>query len=50
MMELIIACVLLGIVAGILAGMLGIGGGVVIVPALVVILNNQGYPAEYIVI
>ena len=39
MLEMIIACSVLGIVAGVLAGMLGIGGGVVIVPALVIILT-----------
>ncbi|WP_165857172.1 sulfite exporter TauE/SafE family protein [Marinobacter sp. JSM 1782161] len=50
MMEMILACSGLGIVAGILAGMLGIGGGVVIVPALVMILAGQGFPADYIVI
>lgn len=49
-MEMIIACSALGVVAGILAGMLGIGGGVVIVPALVLILSGQDFPAEFIVI
>jgi uncharacterized membrane protein YfcA len=49
-MEMIIACSALGIVAGILAGMLGIGGGVVIVPALVLILAAQDFPPEFIVI
>ncbi|WP_166263470.1 sulfite exporter TauE/SafE family protein [Marinobacter caseinilyticus] len=49
-MELILACSALGIVAGILAGMLGIGGGVVIVPALILILTAQGYPGEFVVI
>ncbi|MFW5824968.1 MAG: sulfite exporter TauE/SafE family protein [Marinobacter sp.] len=49
-MDMIIACSALGIVAGILAGMLGIGGGVVIVPALVLILSAQGFPSELIVI
>ncbi|MFL1406600.1 sulfite exporter TauE/SafE family protein [Marinobacter sp. M1N3S26] len=49
-MDMIIACSTLGIVAGILAGMLGIGGGVVIVPALVLILSAQGFPSEFIVI
>lgn len=33
---------LLGLVAGVLAGMLGIGGGLVIVPALIVLLQYQG--------
>lgn len=50
MIEMILSCVGLGVFAGILAGMLGIGGGVVIVPALVIILSHQGYPADYVVI
>lgn len=49
-MELILTYGALGIVAGILAGMLGIGGGVLIVPALVLILDWQGYPEAFIVI
>lgn len=49
-MDMIIACSALGIVAGILAGMLGIGGGVVIVPALVLILSAQDFTPEFIVI
>jgi len=49
-MEMIIACSVLGIVAGLLAGMLGIGGGVVIVPALIIILSAQDFPSEFIVI
>jgi uncharacterized membrane protein YfcA len=38
----------LGLVAGILAGMLGIGGGVVVVPALIWIFQHQGLPGEVI--
>jgi len=34
---------MLGLVAGVLAGMLGIGGGLVIVPALMVLLQYQGF-------
>ncbi|WP_027367221.1 sulfite exporter TauE/SafE family protein [Desulfocurvibacter africanus] len=34
--------------AGILAGLLGVGGGVVIVPALVFAFTGLGYPAEHI--
>lgn len=49
-MDIILACSALGIIAGILAGMLGIGGGVVIVPALIIILGLQDFPAESIVI
>ncbi len=37
-----------GAVAGVLAGLLGVGGGIVIVPMLVAILPTQGVPAEYV--
>lgn len=37
-----------GIIAGMLAGLLGIGGGLVIVPILVYMFNLQGFPAEHI--
>lgn len=39
---------LFGIIAGLLAGLLGIGGGLVIVPILVYMFNLQGFPAEHI--
>lgn len=37
-----------GIIAGLLAGLLRIGGGLVIVPILVYMFNLQGFPAEHI--
>jgi uncharacterized membrane protein YfcA len=37
-----------GAVAGILAGLLGVGGGIVIVPMLAAIFPTQGIPAEYV--
>lgn len=37
---------LVGIISGFLAGLLGIGGGLVIVPALMLILPLQGLPAD----
>lgn len=37
-----------GAVAGILAGLLGVGGGIVIVPMLALILPGQGVPAELV--
>lgn len=49
-MDILVYYAILGIVAGTLAGMLGIGGGVVIVPALVIILALQDFPSELIVI
>lgn len=39
----------LGAVAGVLAGLLGIGGGLVLVAALVWLLPTQGVPAEHAV-
>lgn len=39
---------MLGIVTGILSGMLGVGGGVIVVPALVFILNYKGMPDNLI--
>ena len=39
----------LGAVAGVLAGLLGIGGGLVLVAALVWLLPGQGVPAEHAV-
>ncbi|WP_020166700.1 MULTISPECIES: sulfite exporter TauE/SafE family protein [Methylotenera] len=47
--ELIIAFVLLGIFVGILAGMLGIGGGGVMVPVLTSIFIYQGFPKDSVV-
>ena len=40
------AYVLLGAVAGIIGGLLGLGGGIVIVPALLFLFIRQGFSAE----
>ena len=37
-----------GAVAGVLAGLLGVGGGIVIVPMLVSVFPTQGIPPEYV--
>lgn len=42
----IAALLLIGVTAGVLAGLLGIGGGLVIVPALTTLLRMQGAPLE----
>ena len=39
----------LGCVGGFLAGLLGIGGGMLLVPALTFIASAQGFPADYVV-
>ncbi len=44
--EIIIAFVLLGIVVGVMAGLLGIGGGGIMVPALASIFIYQGIPRD----
>lgn len=40
--SLLLACALVGLGAGLLGGMLGIGGGVVIVPALLILFELRG--------
>lgn len=45
MLELLILFLALGVVAGLLAGALGLGGGVVIVPALLMIFPLMNFPA-----
>ncbi len=45
-METIFILLILGIVAGILSGMVGIGGGIVIVPALVYFLGYSQHQAQ----
>ena len=47
-MTWITAYIVLGSAVGILAGLLGIGGGLIIVPMLTFLFTAQGYPAEYI--
>ena len=39
----------LGCVTGVLAGLLGIGGGMLLVPALTFLFTQQGFPHEFIV-
>lgn len=44
MIEIILASVVLGLFAGLLAGLFGIGGGMVIVPVLVFLFSAHGFP------
>ena len=37
-----------GVFTGILSGLLGVGGGLVIVPILLILLGQQGFPHEYL--
>lgn len=45
-MEIIFFLILIGISAGFLGGMVGIGGGVIIVPALVLLLGISQHNAQ----
>lgn len=48
MIEIFLICLALGSIVGFLAGLFGIGGGLIIVPALSYILPMAGVPNEYI--
>ena len=45
-MNIIAAYLLLGLVAGVISGLIGIGGGVIIVPALVFIFGLSQHQAQ----
>ena len=47
--QLILGLLLLGALTGFLAGLLGIGGGMVMVPFLTLLLSSKGMPSQYIV-
>jgi uncharacterized membrane protein YfcA len=47
--QLVAALAVIGTCTGFLAGLLGIGGGMVMVPFLTIILTHEGYPPEYTV-
>ncbi|WP_410499592.1 sulfite exporter TauE/SafE family protein [Chitinibacter sp. S2-10] len=46
MMTIVLACLGVGLIAGFLAGLLGVGGGLVIVPALLVVFHRAGIAPE----
>jgi uncharacterized membrane protein YfcA len=47
--QLVAELLLIGTCTGFLAGLLGIGGGMLMVPFLTVILTHRGFPADYTV-
>jgi uncharacterized protein len=44
--ELVITLLLIGLAAGILSGLVGVGGGLIVVPALVFFLGYNQYQAQ----
>ena len=50
MSDIMLVSSMLGIVSGLLAGLFGIGGGLVIVPVLAVLFKAQGFSADLIMI
>ncbi|MEP7056393.1 MAG: sulfite exporter TauE/SafE family protein [Caldimonas sp.] len=47
--QLIFELLLLGAVAGFLAGLLGVGGGMLMVPFMTFVLTSKGMPTQYVV-
>jgi hypothetical protein len=48
--EIFSVSILLGMVSGLLAGLFGIGGGLVIVPVLVILFTAQGFPTDLVML
>jgi len=46
--QLGLALILLGLFAGLMAGLLGVGGGLIIVPVLIIIFELQNFPVTYL--
>lgn len=44
--QIVLILVLIGLMAGILSGLIGVGGGIIIVPALVYFLNFSQHEAQ----
>lgn len=45
-MSQIIVCIIVGLTAGVLSGLLGIGGGIIIIPALLFLFNLNQHQAQ----
>lgn len=50
MIAIFLGSILLGAVAGLMAGLFGIGGGLIIVPVLAVLFAAEGFPSELVMI
>ncbi|MDD5276568.1 MAG: sulfite exporter TauE/SafE family protein [Methylovulum sp.] len=50
MIDIFVASLVLGTVSGVLAGLFGIGGGLVIVPALTIMFSTYGFPVGHVLI
>ena len=50
MVEIFVASIALGLVAGLLAGLFGIGGGLIIVPVLTMLLSTQGVASHHVLL
>ena len=45
-MYVILICLIIGLCAGVLSGLIGIGGGIIIIPALVLLLGFSQHEAQ----
>ncbi len=50
MITIFLLSIAVGLVTGILAGLFGIGGGLVIVPVLILVFTEHGFPSELVMI
>jgi uncharacterized protein len=44
--QLIITCIIIGLAAGTLSGLVGVGGGIILVPAMVFLLSYSQHQAQ----